>query len=119
MQIRQPFFLKNCDLIAKVIGEKLIEALQVQIAVVITDSDGRVDKKGANQIVVGLLGLYGIDGLRKTQHDGKKYIETLCDMLASTAGLVMGQRGVNIPVVRIRNVEYGFHETATIEDAIN
>ena len=61
---------------------KLIEALQVQIAVVITDSDGRVDKKGANQIAVGL---YGIDGLRKTQHDGKKYIETLCDMLASTA----------------------------------
>ncbi|WP_438450465.1 coenzyme F420-0:L-glutamate ligase [Lactobacillus kitasatonis] len=61
--MRQPFFLKNCDLIAKEIGEKLIEALQVQIAVVITDSDGRVDKKGANQIAVGL---YGIDGLRKT-----------------------------------------------------
>lgn len=40
-------------------------------------------------------------------------------MLASTAGLVMGQRGVNIPVVRIRSVEYGFHELATIEDAIN
>lgn len=53
---------KNCDLIAKEIGEKLIEALQVQIAVVITDSDGRVDKKGANQIAVGL---YGIDGLEK------------------------------------------------------
>lgn len=40
-------------------------------------------------------------------------------MLASTAGLVMGQRGVNIPVVRIRGVEYRFHESATIEDAIN
>ncbi|WP_340641607.1 coenzyme F420-0:L-glutamate ligase [Lactobacillus kitasatonis] len=52
--MRQPFFLKNCDLIDKEIGEKLIEALQVQIAVVITDSDGRVDKKGANQIAVGL-----------------------------------------------------------------
>lgn len=40
-------------------------------------------------------------------------------MLASTAGLVMDQRGVNIPVVRIQGVEYRFHESATIEDAIN
>lgn len=107
---------ENCDLVAREIGERLGKALKGKIAIVITDSDGRVDKKGANQVAVGL---YGIDGLRKTQHDGKKYIETLCDMLASTAGLVMGQRGVNIPVVRIRGVEYGFHESATIEDAIN
>lgn len=65
------------------------------------------------------MGLYGIDGLRKTQHDGKKYIETLCDMLASTAGLVMGQRGVNIPVVKIRGLEYEFNESAMIEEALN
>lgn len=39
-------------------------------------------------------------------------------MLASTAGLVMGQRGVNIPVVKIRGLEYEFNESATIEDAL-
>jgi coenzyme F420-0:L-glutamate ligase/coenzyme F420-1:gamma-L-glutamate ligase len=107
---------KNCDLIAKEIGEKLIGALQVQIAIVTTDSDGRVDKKGANQVAVGL---YGIDGLRKTQYDDKTYVETLCDMLANSVGLVMGQRGVNIPVVKIRGLEYEFNESATIEDALN
>lgn len=107
---------KNCDLIAKEIGEKLIGALQVQIAIVTTDSDGRVDKKGANQVAVGL---YGIDGLRKTQYDDKTYVETLCDILANSVGLVMGQRGVNIPVVKIRGLEYEFNESATIEDALN
>lgn len=107
---------KNCDLIAKEIGEKLIGALQVQIAIVTTDSDGRVDKKGANQVAVGL---YGIDGLRKTQYEDKTYVETLCDMLANSVGLVMGQRGVNIPVVKIRGLEYEFNESATIEDALN
>lgn len=107
---------KNCDLIAKEIGEKLIGALQVQIAIVTTDSDGRVDKKGANQVAVGL---YGIDGLRKTQYEDKTYVETLCNMLANSVGLVMGQRGVNIPVVKIRGLEYEFNESATIEDALN
>lgn len=107
---------KNCDLIAKEIGEKLIGALQVQIAIVTTDSDGRVDKKGANQVAVGL---YGIDGLRKTRYDDKTYVETLCDMLANSVGLVMGQRGVNISVVKIRGLEYEFNESATIEDALN
>ncbi|KRK42216.1 hypothetical protein FC63_GL000866 [Lactobacillus amylovorus DSM 20531] len=107
---------KNCDLIAKEIGEKLIGALQVQIAIVTTDSDGRVDKKGANQVAVGL---YGIDGLRKTQYEDKTYVETLCNMLANSVGLVMGQRGVNIPVVKIQGLEYEFNESATIEDALN
>lgn len=87
---------ENCDLIAKEIGETLCKVLKVKIAIVITDSDGRIDKKGANQIAVGL---YGIDGLRKTEYKNKKYVETLCNMLASAAGLIMGQRGVNIPVV--------------------
>lgn len=83
-------------MIAKEIGETLCKVLKVKIAIVITDSDGRIDKKGANQIAVGL---YGIDGLRKTEYKNKKYVETLCNMLASAAGLIMGQRGVNIPVV--------------------
>lgn len=107
---------KNCDLIAKEIGEKIENALKVKTAIIITDSDGRVDKKGANQIAVGL---YGIDGLRKTKYNDKTNIETLCDMLASSTGLVMGQRGVNIPVVRIRGLKYKFNKSATIEDALN
>lgn len=107
---------ENCDLIAKEIGETLCKVLKVKIAIVITDSDGRIDKKGANQIAVGL---YGIDGLRKTEHKNKKYVETLCDMLASAAGLIMGQRGVNIPVVRIRGVQYDFNDSAKIKDALN
>lgn len=40
-------------------------------------------------------------------------------MLASAAGLVMGQRGTNIPVVRIRGVNFNFDDKAGIEEALN
>ena len=80
----------NCDEIAKQIAEKIYEKTGKRVAIVITDSDGRIDKNGATQIAVGL---YGINGLRKTQSNGKINVETICDMLAASAGLLMGQRG--------------------------
>lgn len=45
------------------------------------------------------VGLYGINGLRKTQSNGKINVETICDMLAASAGLLMGQRGNMVPIV--------------------
>ena len=107
---------KDCDEIAEQIEEKLYEKTGKRVAIVITDSDGRIDKKGATQIAVGL---YGINGLRKTQSDGKTSIETICDMLAASAGLLMGQRGNMIPIVTIRGFEYEFDRDATIKDAVN
>lgn len=107
---------KDCDEIAKQIEEKLYEKTGKRVAIVITDSDGRIDKKGATQIAVGL---YGINGLRKTQSDRKTSIETICDMLAASAGLLMGQRGNMIPIVTIRGFEYEFDRDATIKDAVN
>lgn len=45
--------------------------------------------------------------------------ETLCDMIAASAGLVMGQRGTGIPAVIIKGIEYEWSETTNIKDAIN
>lgn len=107
---------ENCDEIAKEIGELVNNKLKIKVGIIITDSDGRIDKKGATQIAVGL---YGLSGIRITKNNEKKYVETLCDMLASAAGLVMGQRGTNIPVVRIRGVNFNFDDKAGIEEALN
>lgn len=49
----------------------------------------------------------------------KVNVETICDMLAASAGLLMGQRGNMVPIVTIRGFEYEFDRDATIKDAVN
>ena len=41
---------RNCDEIAKKISEDNFDQLKVRVAIIITDSDGRIDKKGATQV---------------------------------------------------------------------
>ena len=105
---------KNCDLTAKQISATFYQELGVTTSVIITDSDGRVDKKSANQVAVGL---YGLNGLRINKEAGTA--ETLCDLLVAAAGLVMGQRGVNIPLVCIHGLEYEKATDFSIADTVN
>ena len=107
---------KNCDEIAKRISDDIFDQLKVRVAIIITDSDGRIDKKGATQVAVGL---YGISGLRKSQHEDKTNVETICDMLAASAGLLMGQKGKMLPIVKIHGIDYTFDKFATIMAAVN
>ena len=107
---------KNCDEIAKRISDDIFNQLKVRVAIIITDSDGRIDKKGATQVAVGL---YGISGLRKSQYQDKTNVETICDMLAASAGLLMGQKGKMLPIVKIHGIDYTFDKFATIRDAVN
>lgn len=107
---------KNCDEIAKRISDDIFDQLKVRVAIIITDSDGRIDKKGATQVAIGL---YGVSGLRKSQYQDKTNVETICDMLAASAGLLMGQKGKMLPIVKIRGIDYVFDKSATIRDAMN
>ena len=107
---------KNCDEIAKRISDDIFDQLKVRVAIIITDSDGRIDKKGATQVAIGL---YGISGLRKSQYQDKTNVETICDMLAASAGLLMGQTGKMLPIVKIHGIDYVFDKSATIRDAVN
>lgn len=107
---------KNCDEIAKRISDDIFDQLKVRVAIIITDSDGRIDKKGATQVAVGL---YGISGLRKSQYQDKTNVETICDMLAASAGLLMGQKGEMLPIVKVHGIDYVFDKFATIRDAVN
>lgn len=113
---------ENPDNSAKIIGRKILEATSVNVGVIITDSDGREDKKGSTQIAIGV---YGVPPLRvtesKTDDEHKVDIseETLCDMLAASAALIMGQRGTNKPVVLIRGVDFEFKPDASVSEALN
>lgn len=112
---------KDPDASARAIGEKIREANGVEVGVIITDSDGRIEKRGATQIAIGV---YGIPPLRVTESltaDGKTSAseETVCDMMAAGAGLIMGQRGANKPVVLLRGYEYTFNHTVSIRDSLS
>jgi coenzyme F420-0:L-glutamate ligase/coenzyme F420-1:gamma-L-glutamate ligase len=53
----------------------------------------------------------GIAPLRITEHAEptgkvKKQDETLTDLIAASAGVVLGQRGRGVPVVIVRGVDY-------------
>lgn len=101
----------NPDLTAKKISEKINNILNIKVAVMISDSEGREDIAGATQICIGL---YGLAPVRKENNNQ----ETTCDMLAAAAGIVMGQRGNNIPAVIIRGYKYNFDESAKLSDAL-
>ncbi|MGH0882776.1 coenzyme F420-0:L-glutamate ligase [Bacillus paranthracis] len=112
---------QNPDLSAKKISEIVQQKLNAKVGVIITDSDGRIEKLGATQIAIGL---YGVPALRVSETVDpvtgkiKKSEETFCDLLAATAALVMGQRGTNKPVVKISGIDYTFNESSRITDSL-
>lgn len=109
------------DTSARIIGKTILEATGVHVGIIITDSDGRIDKRGATQVAIGV---YGIPPLRvsdQVEGEGrvKKAEETVCDMMAAAAGLIMGQRGTNKPVVLVRGFPYAFDEARSITNALS
>lgn len=113
---------EDADKSAREIGETIQRICNVTVGVVITDSDGRIEKKGATQIAIGL---YGVPALRKSETidsqtgEVKQSVETFCDLLAGAAALIMGQRGTNRPVVKISGVAYPFNAENTIRDSLS
>jgi len=92
------------DKSAKNIRHKLESLSKKMLSVVITDSEGREDRAGAAAVA---LGVSGINPVRKTiSADGREQEETISDMIAGAASLLMGQRGKNQPVVIIRGLDY-------------
>ena len=112
---------RDPDKSAERISLGILEQAGVQVAVVISDSHGRADRAGAGAVA---LGIYGISPLRitsTTQANGKvKYAEeTLCDLLAAGASVILGQRGRGIPVVCVRGLSFQFDPTASVKSILH
>ncbi|URN13114.1 coenzyme F420-0:L-glutamate ligase [Streptomyces radiopugnans] len=73
------------------------------VAVVIADSDGRADRRGATVISIGAA---GVAPLRVTERGGKRQEETFTDLIAAAAGIILGQRGRGAPVAVLRGIAY-------------
>ncbi|MFI8281385.1 coenzyme F420-0:L-glutamate ligase [Streptomyces sp. NPDC085929] len=94
---------RDPDASAVALRNALIRSTGVEVAVVIADSDGRADRRGTTVISIGAA---GITPLRTTEYKGKREEETLTDMIAAAAGIVLGQRGRGVPVAVLRGITY-------------
>lgn len=111
----------NPDNSAHLIMEEIEDKAGKHIAIVISDSEGRPDRKGAGAISIGVA---GIDPLRVKEvpmESGKtkRTEETIADMLAAQASLIMGQRGNNVPIVCIRGFSYSHNDAANLQSIIH
>ncbi|MDX3237185.1 coenzyme F420-0:L-glutamate ligase [Streptomyces sp. ME03-5709C] len=91
------------DASARALRDALVAHTGATVAVVIADSDGRADRRGATVISIGAA---GVSPLRVTEHDGKRQEETFTDLIAAAAGLILGQRGRGAPVAVLRGIAY-------------
>ncbi|MCK9150381.1 coenzyme F420-0:L-glutamate ligase [Methanobacterium alcaliphilum] len=96
----------NPDASAKSIKEKITEKTGKEIAVIISDTQGRPFRDGAVGVAVGVSGIKAIWD-RKGEIDlyGRKLQTTkiaVADELAASASLIMGQADEGIPVVIVR-----------------
>ncbi len=112
---------KNADQSAHKIAKIVMNKLGVRIGVLITDSDGRVEKSASTQIAIGLHGVPALRISESTDSDGKvsRSEESYCDLLAASAALIMGQRGTNKPVVKISGLDYEYDTNSKIIDSLS
>ena len=96
------------DASARKIRDDLVTLTGTRVAVVIADSDGRPDRRGATVLSIGAAGIAPLRVSVHTEPAGptKRQEETLTDLIAAAAGIVLGQRGRGAPVVVLRGVAY-------------
>ena len=107
---------KDADKSARFIREYLEKEFDTEIAVIITDTQGRAFRFGAVGTAIGCSGISPM-WKRVGEEDlyGRQLMTTeigTCDELASAASLIMGQADEGLPVVILR----GFNAFDTLRD---
>ncbi|MCU0486450.1 MAG: coenzyme F420-0:L-glutamate ligase [Anaerolineales bacterium] len=102
------------DTSAQQLRQKLEQASEVRLGVLIIDSHGRAWRQGVVGAAIGLAGLPGVVDLRG-QPDLFGYTLRItqigvADELAAAASLVMGQAAEGTPVVHVRGFPYDLRE---------
>jgi coenzyme F420-0:L-glutamate ligase/coenzyme F420-1:gamma-L-glutamate ligase len=101
---------KDPDKNAFLIMNKIKNATGKEIAVIISDTQGRAFREGAIGVAIGISGMDPLwDRSGETDLYGRELKTTavaVADELASAASVVMGQADEGIPVVLIRGVNY-------------
>lgn len=113
---------KNPDRSAQKIRRKIMGLTGKEVAVIISDTQGRPLRKGEINIAVGVAGISSIRD-RRGEKDLFGYAlrvkkTAIADELSSAAELVIGQADEGIPVAIIRGYQYPKSERARATDLI-
>ena len=101
---------RDSDRSAARIREALERAFAVDLAVIVSDSFGRPWRQGVVNVAIGASGIPALVDLRGTvDRDGRPLGVTqigLADMIASAAGLALGEAGEGIPTAIVRGLSW-------------
>lgn len=110
------------DSSAKRIRQTIKQKTGKLIAVIISDTFGRADRKGSVGMAIGISGIVAVyyPPTREDIHGKKRSPEIAqIDEIAAAASLIMGQTNERRPVVIVRGVGFQPSETATIKDILH
>jgi len=106
------------DRSARRIRDGLRARLDIEVAVVVSDTFGRAWRRGATDVAIGVAGLAGVVDLRGTVDALGRPLQVtevcIADEVAAAAELVMGKaRG--IPVAIVRGIDPAFLREASVQ----
>ncbi len=94
---------------ALLLKTRLAELLNLNVAVIITDTFGRAWREGLTNVAIGVAGLHPLQDLRgQTDDHGKELSATIfavADELAAATGLLM-KKTARLPVVVVRGYKF-------------
>jgi len=100
----------NPDKSAEIIRKDILKDTGKEVAVIISDTQGRPFREGAVGVAIGISGMEPLwDRQGETDLYGRKLQTTnvaVADELAAAASIVMGQADEGIPVVLIKGLNY-------------
>ena len=103
------------------IKECIKKNLDIDVAVIITDTFGRPLRVGTVNFAIGVAGIYPLEDIRGSVdlfgYEMTSTIIAKADEVAAAAGIVMGQADEGTPVVIVRGVKYSAGE-ASAKDLI-
>lgn len=115
----------NPDHSAEDIRQKIESVTGKNVAVIISDTQGRPFREGAVGVAIGISGMLPIWNRQGEVDLYQKELQTtsiaVADEIASAASIVMGQANEGLPVVIVRGIDYfnGLrNESADIKDII-
>lgn len=111
---------EDSDLSARRIRDVIEELLDVNIAVIVSDSLGRPWRKGSVGMAIGLAGIAAIHATEKKDLSGRIICPeiALVDEIAAAASILMGQANEGYPVVVVRGVDFMSSDTTGIRDLL-
>ncbi len=108
------------DASARGIRRRIRELTDREVAVIINDSFGKLDRLGSAGLSIGFSGISAVERRRQTDLFGAHItpVIALPDELAAAASMLMGQGDEGRPVVIVRGAPYTTDEEAGIRDLL-